>query len=273
MRRAVFALVFAPIMTLALPAPVLAQDQTLADIRQEMSVLFVEIQRLKRELSTTGGVTGGFGGDTLQRVDLIEQELQRLTAKTESLEFRINNVVRDGTNRLGDLEFRLCELEAGCDIGSLGTTTTLGGGTAPVVSTTAPPQTNDTEFAMGEQGDFDRAKAALDSGDFRSSADQFATFTETYTGGPLSSEAHFLRGEALANLGETSSAARAYLASFSGAPNGARAPDALLRLGESLADLGQTNEACVTLGHVGERFPGSSQMTQAQGKLLALGCS
>ncbi len=35
--------------------PVLAQDQTLADIRQELSVLSVEVQRLKRELSTTGG--------------------------------------------------------------------------------------------------------------------------------------------------------------------------------------------------------------------------
>ena len=35
--------------------PVAAQsDQTLADIRQELSVLYVEIQKLKRELSTTG---------------------------------------------------------------------------------------------------------------------------------------------------------------------------------------------------------------------------
>ncbi len=34
------------------------QDQTLADIRQELSVLFVDVQRLKRELSTTGWPSG-----------------------------------------------------------------------------------------------------------------------------------------------------------------------------------------------------------------------
>ena len=40
-----------------LATPVAAQDRaaTLADIRQELTVLWVEVQRLKRELSTTGG--------------------------------------------------------------------------------------------------------------------------------------------------------------------------------------------------------------------------
>ena len=103
MRRA--ALIFC--LSLAMPLPLAAQDPTLADIRQELSVLFVEVQKLKRELSTTGGVSTNIGGDTLQRVDLIEAELQRLTAKTENLEFRIGRVVSDGTNRIGDLEFRL----------------------------------------------------------------------------------------------------------------------------------------------------------------------
>ena len=45
------------IAALFLGAPAVAQDraQTLADIRQELTVLYVEMQRLKRELSTTGG--------------------------------------------------------------------------------------------------------------------------------------------------------------------------------------------------------------------------
>ncbi len=51
-------------------APARAQDQTLADIRQELSVLFVDMQRLKRELSTTGGAGGAVGGGSaLQRLD------------------------------------------------------------------------------------------------------------------------------------------------------------------------------------------------------------
>ena len=95
----------------ALAAPVTGalaqeQDQTLADIRQELSVLYVDLQRLKRELSTTGAPSGAAGGTILQRVNAIEGQMQRLTAKTEELEFRINRIATDGGNRVGDLEFR-----------------------------------------------------------------------------------------------------------------------------------------------------------------------
>ena len=120
---------------LALPFGAVAQDQqTLADVRQELTVLHVDIQRLKRELSTTGGVgsNAAAGGSVLERVGAIERELQRLTAQTEQLEYRVNRIVSDGTNRIGDLEFRLVELEGG-DIGALGETTTLGGGELPAV--------------------------------------------------------------------------------------------------------------------------------------------
>lgn len=255
-------------------APVAAQEQTLADIRQEMSVLFVEIQKLKRELSTTGTPGISFGGDTLQRLDLIESELARLTSKTERLEFRINQVVADGTNQIGDLEFRLCELEPNCDIASLGDTPTLGGESATPVAPVrpAPANGNETQLAMGEQADFDRAKAALDQGSFRSAADLFEAFTSTYTGGPLTGQAHYYRGQALAGLGETSGAARSYLNSFSGDPQGALAPDALYGLGESLGVLGQANEACVTLAEVGVRFPGSGTADRASVEMQRLGC-
>jgi hypothetical protein len=56
----------------------------------------------------------------LQRMDALEAEIRRLAALTEDLQIRVDSVVRDGTNRVGDLEFRLCELEADCDIGEPG---------------------------------------------------------------------------------------------------------------------------------------------------------
>src|SRR6056297_1908312 len=110
---------------LALPAgtaPAQDRAQTLADIRQELSVLWVEIQRLRTELSTTGSPSGVSGGGPLERVDAIERELRRLTSATEDLQLRVDSIVSDGTNRIGDLEFRLCELEPDCDIASLGET-------------------------------------------------------------------------------------------------------------------------------------------------------
>ncbi len=264
--------------------PAAAQDSTLADIRQELSVLFVELQRLKRELSTTGNPAMALGGATaLERMDRIEAELQRLIGRAEQMELRIDRVVTDGTNRVGDLEFRLCELEPGCDLGKLGDTPRLGGdapgnGAAltPGPSPLPPAQTTGDgtapQLAMGEQADFDAARAAFDSGDHQGAADRFQRFTETYPGGPLNGEAHFLRGEALAATGQTAAAARAYLAAFSGNPDGARAPDALLRLGTSLGALGQRDEACVMLAQVGARYPGTTQDQQAQAQSQGLGC-
>ncbi|HBQ36178.1 MAG TPA: tol-pal system protein YbgF [Rhodobacteraceae bacterium] len=266
------------VMALA-PVAATADEQTLADIRQEMSVLHVEIQRIKRELSTTGGPGTGITGNTpLERIDAIEAALQRLTSKTEQLENRINRVVRDGTNRIGDLEFRLVELEGG-DVAALGETSTLGGntGNAAAVAVTPPASTVDTadtaELAVGEKADFKRAQEALASGDFRSAAEQLAAFTQTYPGGPLSADAHFMRGEAFEGLKDPTNAARAFLKSFSGNPNGPRAPQALYKLGTSLGDLGQTNEACVTLSEVEARFPASPAVLLAKSSMRNLGCS
>lgn len=264
-----------------LAGPVHAQsdDQTLADIRQELTVLYVEIQRLNRELSTTQGAQTQVAGSVLDRVNAIEAALSQLTAKTEALEYRINSVVRDGTNQIGDLEFRLCELEADCDIASLGETPRLGG---EAVATTAPagpitpaapePTGGGVQLAMSEQADFDAATAALDAEEYQSAAEQFAAFSNAYPAGPLTGDAHFLRGEALSALGQTAAAARAYLESFSGTPDGARAPEALHKLGVSLAALGQTSEACVALSEVGLRYPGAAAVAAAQGAMANLGC-
>lgn len=260
----------------AAPNLSMAQDraQSLADIRQELTVLYVEIQKLKTELSTTGGANVTTGAGSLsQRMSAIEGELSRLTSKTEQLEFRINSIVKDGTNRIGDLEFRLVELEGG-DISALGETSTLGGGAAPVGPMTAPaPRTvPESELAIGEKQDFDAAGAALETGDYARAATLLTQFVENYPGSPLTSEAHFQRGEALTGAGDVKNAARAYLNAFSGAPNGDRAPDALYRLGFSLGELGQVNEACATLAEVGKRFPGAPAVTEAQTARQALSC-
>ena len=262
---------------LSLPHGAKAQDDaTLADIRQELTVLYVEVQRLKRELSTTGGATSNVGaGDTFSRIAAIESELQRLTGKSEELEFRIGRVIEDGTNRIGDLEFRLCELESGCDIGTLGDTPTLGGdaGTPAPATGPAPTPQPETQLAANEQADFERAQEALAARDFRGAADQFAAFNETYPGGPLAIEATLRRGEALEGLGDVREGARAYLAAFTLDQQGPMAPEALFRLGNALGRLGQSAEACVTLSEVGVRFPGSAAVADAEAAMRNLSCS
>lgn len=263
------------ILLCLLPLAASAQDRagTLADLRAELATLRADVDGLKRELITTGAAqSGAAGGSALQRMDAIEAALSQLTSKTEALEFRINKIVTDGTNRIGDIEFRLTELEGG-DVAALGATPPLGGETAAAAAPVAAPVAETPQLAVGEQADFDRAKEVLGQGDFRTAADLFKTFTETYTGGPLTGEAQYLRGEALSQLGETANAARAYLESFSGSPNGPLAADALLKLGQNLGKLGQTPEACVTLTEVGVRFPGSASAANAVAAMQGLGCN
>ncbi|KKK57631.1 hypothetical protein LCGC14_3052520, partial [marine sediment metagenome] len=253
------------------------------------------VQKLRRELSTTGAGSVETGGNSvLERVGTMESELQRLTSKTEEMENRINRVVSDGTNRIGDLEYRLVELEGG-DLGALGETSTLGGGEKPAVVAPAPDAgravteitpgdgastsgsiitpINEAELAVSEKTDFERAQGALASGDFRSAADLFATFSQTYPGGPLAAEAELRRGEALTGLGDNREAARAFLAAFSADPEGPVAPQSLFELGRSLGTLEQTQEACVTLSEVAVRFPGAPQVSQAEAQRQTLGCS
>ena len=251
-----------------------ADPQTLADIRGQIASLSQDIEGLRGQLSASGQLTTGVAGNTpLERLNAIEAELQRLTSKTEELEFRINRITTDGTNRLGDLEFRLCEIEDGCDVSQLGNTPALGGvDNISVVPTPAEPAENGPDLAVNEQADFERAEGALASSDFRSAADLFAAFVEAYPGSPLTARAQLGRGEALDGLGDASNAARAYLDSFSTAPNGEFAADALLGLGRNLGTLGQVPDACVTLAEIGTRFPDSPLVLDAQAEMRTLGC-
>ncbi len=268
------ALACAVSLSVATVQPVAAQNaETLADIRQELTILNVEIQRLKRELSTTGSPSANLAGSSvLDRVGAIENELQSLTAKTENLDYRINRIVMDGTNRIGDLEFRLVELEGG-DIAQLGETSTLGGvEDIPAGGAPAEPQAVEHELAVGERADFEAATQALNGGDFALAAEKLASFSQSYPGSPVAPLADLMRGKALEGLGDTREAARSFLAAFSGNATGPQAPEALFELGAALGRLDQQQQACITLGEVGVRFPGNAFVAKASAAKAKLGC-
>lgn len=282
--RALMAPLMRPCLAMALvlflaPLPGAAQqDQTLADIRAELTALFAQVQRLRRELSATGGVGTGLaaniaGATPLDRLNAIEAELQRLTSSTEEMEFRVNRLAVTAENQIGDLNFRLCELEPGCDIATLPELTL--NDQQPVDVAPVLPRDQLAEgpsLAIGEEGDFARAEAAIVAGDFRRAVDLLTAFTTLYPGSPLTADVHFLRGEALEGLAETTNAARAYLESFSAAPTGPQAPQALFRLGAALGQIGQIQDACLTLAEVDVRFPGDPAVADARFEMQALEC-
>ncbi|MFD1880288.1 tol-pal system protein YbgF [Paracoccus pacificus] len=285
MRRVILAALLAG--GLAMPAA--AQDAaTLADLRAQLSELTRQLEGLRRELVASGaqGFAAAGGDSAIARMDAMEAQLSQLTNQTEEMQNRINRVVKDGTNRIGDIEFRLCEMEEGCDIGALTDTPALGSGgggaasplpgnnqggalTAPAPTPASPAGTATTQ---GEQAAFDRAREVLGQGDFRGAAELFAAVAETYANGPLTAEARFLEGQALDSAGDSRGAARAWLETFAGAPDGTRAPEALLGLARVMADLGHAEESCLYLQEITTRFPQNPAGTEATNRLGAQNC-
>jgi tol-pal system protein YbgF len=268
-KLAVLALVAA-----AFAAPAAAQN--LADVKAELTVLNGQIQQLRDEL-VRRGAAGGLPQDpatALTRLDQLEAELRRLTDRVDVLTNDVRRIVDDATNRVGDIEFRLTELEGG-DTSARPEPEPLGGGVTgprprPVAPAVVPQATG--ELAATEQSDFDAAVAAADSGDSAKAAELFGQFLANYPGGPLSTEAQYRRGEALASQGDWRGAARSFLDAFSGAPQGPHAPQALYQLAVSLGNLGQIEEACLTLTEVDNRYPGSAVAGDVAAQRQALRC-
>lgn len=264
--RGVFAAVLIACMAV-LPASSQTQAQTLEDVRMDITQLSELMQELRSELLITGnsGVSQDSVGTILQRLNSLEADLSAALGLVETLEFRVVQIADDATRRIGDLEFRLTELEGG-DTGSLSTPPPLGG-----ESTIG---NEGQELASDEQRSFDSGVTMYDAGEFQAAAEQFATFTTTYPGGPLTSEAQYRRGLALAGLQDWGGAARSYLDSFSGAPDGPFAPVSLYELAASLGALGQTDQACLTLDEIGIRYQNVSVDlgTQILGQKQTLAC-
>ncbi len=278
MRRTLISLASAAALAggLALGVPASAAE-TLADVKAQLTVLNDQIGQLRAELVRRSSANGlpADPASALTRLDQLEAELKALTDRVDVLTNDVIRITADATNRVGDLEFRLTELEGG-DTAALKSAPVqqLGGGvTGPRPRPAAPETPADTGgMAVAEQSDFDAAVAAADAGDNAKAAALFATFLDTYPGGPLSTEAKYRRGQALAATSDWKGAARSYLDAFSGAPQDANAPRALYQLGVSLGKLGQTHEACLTLAEVGSRYPNSDVAAQVASEQAALAC-
>ncbi|MBP7003356.1 MAG: tol-pal system protein YbgF [Amaricoccus sp.] len=257
-------------------APAVSAGPSLGQVRADLDVLNRQIAELRSALVAAGPGKGlpTASATALTRLDQLEAELRRLTNRVEVLTNDVSRIVTDATNRAGDIEFRLTELEGG-DVSALGKPEPLGGGVTPPEPAPPPPAAAPAgggELAVSEQGDFDAAVAAAQAGDNARAAALFEAFVAAYPGGPLTSEAQFRRGEALAATGDQRGAARAFLDAFSGAPEGPTASKALLRLAGALGALGQTNEACLTLGEVTARYPGSEAAGQVPAQKQVLAC-
>ncbi|AUH66305.1 tol-pal system protein [Paracoccus zhejiangensis] len=265
----------------AAPANSQADAATLADLRTQLGQLTDELQALRGELVASGaaGFQAAGGDSAIDRMNAMEAQLSRLTGQTEKLQHEIQRVVRDGTRRIGDIEFRLCEMDANCDLGALMTQPDLGsqggGGGVSVGGQTAPATAEETGAATptgAEQQDFDRAQEVLGQGDFLRAAELFAAVAQTHAGGPLTAEALFMRGSALDNAGDAKGAATAWLEAFAADPQGSRSAESLLGIARIISETDEPQTACLYLSEIPVRFAGTDAATEAERRMAALEC-
>ena len=231
------------VLVAALAGPVGAQELTLRDIQGDLAILSQQLEDLRSELSATGNtdLTVREAASAQVRIDDITANLQAALGRVDVLETKIAQIIEDGTRRIGDIEFRIYEMEGG-DATLLGDTVPLGGGEPA------------TDVISSERKAFNEAKKALTQGDAATASTLFRDFLITFPDGPLTAEALYLQGESLAASEDYQNAARSYLSGFSGSPDGDFAPLSLYGLSLSLFQIGQAEQACLTLAEIQIRY-------------------
>ena len=256
---------------------------TLADMQATLRAVAADLQALRAELLASGaqGFAAAGGDSAIDRMNAMETQIATLTDRTEQLSNRIKQVVADGTNRVGDIEFRLCELDPNCDLGALrtvdlggqgGITPAPGGGPVPmppsdVSAQTLPPMTDaapsTTPPTEEEAREFAEIRALIAAQDWAQANPKLDHLITAHAGGPLTTEALYLQGIARQGGGQLTEAAQSYLLAFSAAPDGPRAPASLLALSQAMTGLGTPADACPYLDELARRFPASPEAAEA----------
>lgn len=204
--------------------------------------------------------------DVLARLDALEAQLARLTARSE-----------ENANQLAQLETELDEAIAaartpepvevfGPPTGVIPVPGNEQAGQAAVPAATpaqgpsaarlaavqaiAKPQTDDPgddEYTYGFR--------LWDAGFYPEARQQLSLFLEKYPDHRLRSYGRNLLGRAFLDDGQAREAATHFLENYQTDKQGARAPDSLLFLAEAMVAIDDTNRACIALAEFSETYP------------------
>lgn len=221
------------------------QQTTNAELLRRLQALDAEIADIRARLGVVAPRPGISGGGGLSGE--VETEIRSLTAKLERIEQTQRRMADDITRRLGDIEFRLNELEGNPTTGEVkpiagpDDTASTDGGNAPIV-------------AVSERNLLDQAANDVKQGRYDMAEERLQRFMRDYPESPLAGEAFYWMGQSAFTRGQTADAARAYLSGYNEDRQGEFAGQNLLQLGVALGKLGQTREACLTLREVRTQF-------------------
>ncbi|HEY0283137.1 MAG TPA: tol-pal system protein YbgF [Rhizomicrobium sp.] len=215
--------------------------------------------------------------DLKQRVQDLEQSLQRLTGQNEQVSYSMQELRAKLDSQQKDYDYKLCTLSAqllgagnkggqfgesllcnlGADAGAMpvGQPMLGSGGTLGTLSQNAVPDARPQfEAAMNllARAQYDEARAA------------FRTFADDNPKDALAPQAVYWVGDVAYVQKDYGAAAQAFAEVIKKYPTSSRGPDSMLKLGQSLLALGQTKEGCLTLGSIKGKYRNASASVLSQ---------
>ncbi len=296
------------------PAPARAQSQDLRPLIDRMDRLQRDMDVMQRNLARGGSPgavqpvsppppqqmapgagtqpSSGFVEQTEVRLSALEGQIRDLTGRIEETLNRVTQVQQRLEKLVGDVDFRLGELEKGktpapadaaAAPASAAPTTPgapvvrpgearlqlvpggpptapqaaqAGGAPAAASNVTLPagPPETQYEFAYGLY-----QQAVQDRGDFGRAETALRSFVSANGTHRLAGDAQYWLGETFYARRDWTNASAAFAEQFRRFPQNAKAPDSLLRLGQSLGQLNRKPDACGTLAELDKRYPNASQ--------------
>jgi len=240
-----------------------------------------------------GAPSGGFVEQTEVRLSALESQMRELTGRLEETLNRVVQVQQRLDKLVGDVDFRLLQLEKGAAPPAAAEAAPPGApaaaaapaqpvlrpgeqrlvlvpgqppaapqaaaappvaaAAAPVTLPAGPPETQ-YEFAYGLY-----QQAVQDRGDFGRAEQALRGFVSANGAHRLAGDAQYWLGETFYARRDWPNASAAFADQFRRFPQNAKAPDSLLRLGQSLGQMNRKNDACGTLGELDRRYPTASQ--------------
>lgn len=279
-RKTIAGALAAAVVATAAPAPLAAQDDEArlrrieAELRALQRTVFPggdgryfapEVDTSQPRAQPQPGVpSSGTLTDVLGRLDAIEAQLARLTARSE-----------ENANELTQLETRVTEAMSAARAAPSGVievpslaqtpagTSSSTPAPAPAAATRAPspervaavqaiakPVTDDPgddEYTYGFR--------LWDAGFFSEAQQQLALFLQRYPRHARTSFGKNLLGRAYLDNGQPREAATHFFDNYQADKESARAPDSLLYLSEAMIAINDTNRACIALAEFSETYP------------------
>lgn len=294
------------------PAPARAQSQDLRPLIDRMDRLQRDMDVMQRNLARGGSPgavqpvnppppqqmapgagtqpSSGFVEQTEVRLSALEGQIRDLTGRIEETLNRVTQVQQRLEKLVGDVDFRLGELEKGKAPAPAEAAAPASAPTAPAAPVTRPgearlqlvpggpptapqsaqaggapaaaanvtlpagPPETQYEFAYGLY-----QQAVQDRGDFGRAETALRSFVSANGTHRLAGDAQYWLGETFYARRDWTNASAAFAEQFRRFPQNAKAPDSLLRLGQSLGQLNRKPDACGTLAELDKRYPNASQ--------------